>query len=109
MAAGESVDTVLTLKGQIERDVAALFIEQLAGMDREDAPLVLDMGDADIEDSRVATMLVEYIRQTAQRVGHVQILRAPQILAHSLYRVGALGSQSTIELIEPRVELGASS
>jgi ABC-type transporter Mla MlaB component len=103
------MDTFLTLKGQIERDVAALFIEQLSALGREDAPLILDMADADIEDSRVCTMLVDYIRQTAERVGSVQILHAPQILAHSLYRVGALGSRSSIELIEPREELGISS
>lgn len=100
--------TTLTLKGQLERDVAALLIEQLAGLGREDAPLTLDMGEADIDDAGVATILVDHIRQTAQRVGAVQILRPPQVLAHGLYRVGALG-MSTIELIEPRQEIGSSS
>jgi ABC-type transporter Mla MlaB component len=101
------MDTLLVLKGQIERDVAALFIEQLAGLGREDAPLTIDMEDADVEDSSVATMLVDYIRETAHRVGAVQIVRPPQIIAHSLYRVGALGG--AIQLVEPRQEIGTSS
>jgi ABC-type transporter Mla MlaB component len=102
------VDTLLSLKGEIERDVAALFIEQLAGLDREDAPVILDMVDADIEDAGVAAMLVDHIRQTAERVGTVQILRPPQILAHCLYRIGALGDRASIQLVEPRMEIGGA-
>jgi hypothetical protein len=102
------MDTVLTLKGQVERDVAALFVEQLAGLGKEDAPLILDMREADVEEARVCTMLVDHIRQTAERVGAVQILHAPQILAHALYRIGALGRESSIELIEPREEIGSA-
>jgi ABC-type transporter Mla MlaB component len=101
------METLLELKGQIERDVAALFIEQLAALGREDAPLTIDMADADVEDASVATMLVDYIRETARRVGSVQIVKAPQVIAHALYRIGAMGG--VIQLIEPRVELGTSS
>jgi ABC-type transporter Mla MlaB component len=102
------VESHLTLKGTIERDIAALFIEQLSSFSKEDAPLVLDLEEAEIEDASVAAMLVDYLRQTAARVGSVQILRPPQVLAHGLYRIGALGP-SSIQLVEPRSELGTSS
>lgn len=102
------VDTLLSLAGEIERDVAALFIEQLAGLEREDAPIVVDLEEAEIEDATVAATLVEHLRQTAARVGTVRLLRPPQILAHALYRVGApLGA--SIQLVEPREELGPAS
>lgn len=96
----------ITLSGQVERDVALLFVEQLAAFDRDDAPLTIDMEDADIEDGVVAAMLVEHIRQAAERVGAVRLLRPPQVLAHCLYRIGTLGPASAIQLIEPRAEIG---
>ncbi|MCK6550324.1 STAS domain-containing protein [Myxococcota bacterium] len=101
-------DTLLTLTGQVERDIAALFLEQLAAMEREDAPVVLDLEEAEVDDASIATMLVDHIRQTAARVGTVRIIRPPQVIAHVLYRIGALQG-STIQLVEPREELGTSS
>lgn len=97
----------LSLKGQIDRDIAALFIEQLSGFSREDAPLVLDLEEAELDDAAVVAVLVDHLRQAARRVGAIQVLRPPQVLAHGLYRVGALAG-STLQLIEPREELGAS-
>lgn len=99
----------LTLEGQVEADVAALFVEQLAGVSKDDVPLTLDMSDAELEDGAVTATLVEAIRAAAERLGSLQILEPPQVLAHCLYRVGALGPASTIHLVEPREELGAAS
>lgn len=101
--------TILALKGEVDRDIAALFVEQLASLGRPDAPVTLDMREAELEDAAVTALLVDALRHAALRTGGLQVLEAPQVLAHCLYRVGALGKGSTIQLVEPREELGTSS
>jgi ABC-type transporter Mla MlaB component len=100
--------THLTLAGDVGREVALLFVEQLAGLERSDAPVELELEDAEVVDARVVALLVESIRQAAHRTGSVRLLRPPQVLAHALYRVGALGAGSVLEVIEPREELGSA-
>jgi hypothetical protein len=96
-----------SLKGLVEKDVAALFIEQLSELEDDDAPIVVDLSEADIEDAVVAAMLVDCIRTTATRLGRISVLRSPQILAHALYRLNAIGEE--VLLVDPRLELATSS
>jgi anti-anti-sigma regulatory factor len=98
--------TTLTLKGEVDSDVAALFLEELAGLGRSDAPITLDMREAELSDATLIGSLVDQIRQAAQRAGRVQLLEPPQVLAHCLYRIGALEGGSTIQLVDPREEIG---
>jgi ABC-type transporter Mla MlaB component len=100
--------THLSLAGDVGRDVALLFVEQLAGLERSDAPVELDLEDAELEDARVVALLVDGVRQAAHRTGAVRLLRPPQTLAHALYRVGALGAGGGLEVVEPREELGSA-
>lgn len=99
----------LTLKGTVDRDIAALFIEQLASLSLEDAPVEIDLEEADIEDGQICAVLVDHLRQAAYRIGSLILFRPPQVLAHALYRIGALGPRAVIQVIEPRDELGSSS
>ena len=99
----------LRIEGEVEADVAALFAEQLAQMTREDAPVTLDLSEADVEDAKTCATLVEAIRSTAKRVGGLQVLAPPQVIAHTLYRIGALQEGGVIHVVEPRQELGSSS
>ena len=39
------MEAKLALRGTVDRDIAALFVEQLAGLSREDAPVVIDLED----------------------------------------------------------------
>ncbi len=96
---------MLTLEGLLDREMAALLVEQLSELGPEDRPVTLDLTLVDLEDAAVTALLVDALRQTARRVGELKLLRPPQVLAHSLYRVGALG-KSTLQLVEPRQELG---
>jgi hypothetical protein len=96
-----------SLKGLVERDVAALFIEQLSELEDDDVPIVVDLTEADIEDAVVAAMLVDCIRATARRIGKIQVLRSPQLLAHALYRLNA--SSEDVLLVDPRLEIATSS
>ncbi len=101
--------TTLALTGDVDRDIAALFIEQLAGLTTADAPLTLDMAEADVEDAQVCALLIEAIRQAALKVRSVQLIEPPQVLAHGLYRVGALAPGTAIHVVDPRSEIPTSS
>jgi hypothetical protein len=102
--------TTLSLKGEVEPDIAALFLEQLAQLEPNDAPLTIDFTLAEITEGRIAAMIVDSLRATAKRIGGIELVGAPQILAHSLYRIGALDeATAAIQLIEPRLEIASSS
>lgn len=101
--------STLRIEGEIEPDVAALFAEQLAQMTKDDAPLTLDLSEADVEDARSCAALVDAIRAAAARLGGLQLVEPPQVLAHTLYRVGALRAGGVIHVVSPREELGTSS
>ena len=94
--------TTLSLKGVVDADVAALFLEELAGLGLMDAPITIDMRETQLRDQTLIGMLVDQIREAAARTGRVQLLEPPQVLAHNLYRVGALDGDATIQLVDPR-------
>ena len=95
----------LKIAGLLDEDLAALFAEQLSGLEESCA---IDLSEADIEDASVTAGLIDIIRSTARRVGGLTLVRAPQVLAHGLYRIGAI-SDDCVTLVEPRDEIGTSS
>lgn len=97
----------LRLTGSVEPEVAALFGEQLALLGEADRPIRLDLSDADVEDAVVTSMLAAQLRELAERLGPIEVRGAPQVVAHTLYRIGALDAR--LVLVEPREELGRSS
>lgn len=58
---------------------------------------VLDLAELDIEDGVAATHMVNAVRLLCGRVPVLQIVGAPQVLAHNLYRTGLL-ARGGIEL-----------
>jgi ABC-type transporter Mla MlaB component len=74
----------LTLRGLVEADVAALFAEQLALLTESDKPVALDFAQARLEGDRAAAILTEAIRQTAERLGAIQVVGAPTALRTAL-------------------------
>lgn len=62
---------------------------------------VLDLAEFDIEDGVAATHAVNAVRLLCSRVPMLQIVAAPQVLAHNLYRTGLL-AEGVIELKEMR-------
>ena len=95
----------LKIAGVLDEDLAALFAEQLSELEESCA---VDLSEADLEDASVTAGLIDIIRTTARRVGGLTLVQAPQVLAHGLYRIGAI-SADCVTLIEPRNELGTSS
>lgn len=60
------------------------------------SPVVLDLSDLDIADSAALIALVDAIRALAGSA-HVRIRSAPQLLGHTLYRLGVLDGAITLE------------
>lgn len=85
---------VLTLGGDLTRVNGAVLEAWLQNL-----PLisVLELSELDIEDGVAATHMVNAVRMLRSRVAQLQIVAAPQVLAHNLYRTGLL-AQGGIEL-----------
>lgn len=62
---------------------------------------VLDLAEFDIEDGIAAAHAVNAVRLMCSRVSVLQIVAAPQVLAHNLYRTGQL-AQGGIDLKDMR-------
>lgn len=96
------------------RDVLAISGELTeAAMDKLDSLLgnyplaasgkmTLDLTDMDVDESIALTRLINSIRSLRDRLDHLVICGAPQILGHNLYRINELGQGHHIELIDMR-------
>ncbi len=67
------------------------------------------MEEAELTDGVSVTRMVEAVRLLLARYDRVQLVRSPQALAHSLYRVGMLKGASRLFLIEPREDEGGGA
>lgn len=90
--------TRLSLGGELTASHGDVIEQSLSGL-----PTVstLDLTEFDIEDGVAATHAVNAVRLLRSRVSLLQIVGAPQVLAHNLYRTGLL-AQGGIELIAMR-------
>lgn len=104
------MSTTLTFTGDLDRALVAEIAEQIDRVPAEAGPLTIELGDTEMNDGAACARLATAIRQAAQRVGDVVVVEAPQVLAHTLYRVGALGDgrSGAVQLVEPREELGTA-
>ncbi len=66
----------------------------------------LQLEEAELTDGISVTLMVEAVRLLLSRYDRVQLVRSPQTLAHSLYRVGMLEGASRLSLIEPSEDEG---
>lgn len=92
----------LVLRGSLD---ATTIPSLMAAVDRLSLPLSLslELAEFDLADSAAAVAMVGLVRRLA--LGRrVTLCNAPQLLAHNLYRVGALGIDSSIVLRTPREE-----
>lgn len=89
---------LLILRGELSRSNAPALQEWL-----QDLPSIakLELAEFDIEDGVAATYAVNAVRLLRSRVSLLQIVGAPQVLAHNLYRTGLL-AEGGIELKQMR-------
>ena len=68
----------------------------------------LFLEEAEVIDGSATAQMVDAVRLLLDRFERVKIIRSPQVLAHSIYRVGMLAGDTRIELVEPREEEGVA-
>ena len=90
----------LSLDGDLGPEALNRLQAGLEGLP-SDAHLHLDLSDCDVDGSEALIEAIDLIRGAARRGVRVTLFQAPQLLAHGLYRIGAL---PTLTLVEPREE-----
>jgi anti-anti-sigma regulatory factor len=96
-------DDLITIEGELNQDNAEAFQQSLESLNIEpDSTIVIDLFDFDVDDGVSVVTAINALRDLLKRVGRVQLIGAPQILCHNIYRVGLLESNTAIELIDMR-------
>jgi hypothetical protein len=90
-------DGVLTVEGEVGEKEVAVFCRRLE--DHLVGVSTVDMLDLEILDGLAMAMVVGSVRRCLP----LRIRYAPQMLAHTLYKIGLLGSEG-LELLEPRYD-----
>lgn len=91
---------VLTISGELNDDNADVLAVLLR--DCRQVGLV-DLSELDINGASAALEAVGAVRELLSGLGTLKLFHCPQILAHTLYRVGLLEG-GTLELVDPRQE-----
>ena len=87
----------IVVEGEVDRDSGTAFCEALG--EALSAGLSVDMRDLDIDDGVAMAGTVSVIRRHLP----IRILHAPQMLAHTLYKIGMLDT-GLVELVLPRTD-----
>lgn len=90
----------VAVSGELDAGNARLLLPLL---ESQGAIIQLDLAELDIEDREATLAAVDAVRRLLADAGQLTIRHSPQILAHTLYRVGLLESPG-LRLIEPRQE-----
>jgi ABC-type transporter Mla MlaB component len=101
----EPRDGALAVIGEVGAAEASMLAEALIWELLAWSPPALDLEELELLDGIAVAEVVNAIRQVRDRAGRVEIHRAPQMLAHTLYKPGLLGDGSIV-LIDPRQEEG---
>jgi anti-anti-sigma regulatory factor len=105
-------DTEGTIRivGDLNSSTAEEFAEDLQMLTQNDnGPLTLDLLNLDCDDGIALATCVRVLRELRARRSRVLLRGASQMLAHNLYRVGALEGSRAIELVDTRVDEPTSS
>lgn len=98
-----------------ERDDGSLWVEGELGMEGAEAlaqrlaqlppaAVTLHLWELDVLEGPPVAAMVSALRELAARAPALVLVGAPQLLAHNLYRVGALQGSRAVTLVEPREE-----
>ena len=97
------------LLGDIDFNGAGRIFEAFEAQSGLSGLVELMMEEAELADGLSVTRLVDAVRLLMNRHERVRLIRSPQMLAHSFYRLGMLTEGTRLELIEPREEEGGAS
>lgn len=96
-----------TLAGDLDAEGAARVLEAMEGQVLKAGLASLDLEELELLDGAAVARLVDLVRLLLSACRRVEVLKSPQSLAHTLYRVGMLEGDSRLELVDPRQEEGA--
>lgn len=97
------------LSGDVDAASAEKILRALLDGSGEGKAAELHLDEAEITDGPATARMVDAVRLLLARFARVRLVRAPQALAHTLYRVGMLRPGSRLELIAPREEEGRAN
>ena len=98
-----------TLSGDLDAEGAARVLETMEGQALDADLTSLDLEELELLDGVAVARMVDFIRLLLSGSRRVEVLKSPQSLAHTLYRVGMLEGDARLELIEPREEEGTTN
>ena len=98
-----------TLTGDLDAQGAACVLEAMEGEVLSADFTSLDLEELELLDGAAVARMVGLVRLLLSGSRRVQVLKSPQSLAHTLYRVGMLEGDSRLELVEPRQEEGTTN
>ncbi len=97
------------LTGDLDAEGAARVLETMESEVLSADLTSLDLEELDLVDGTAVARMVDLIRLLLSVSSRVEVLKSPQSLAHTLYRVGMLEGDARLELIEPRQEEGTTN
>ncbi len=95
------------LAGDLDAGGAARVLEAMESQVLGAELSHLDLEELELLDGAAVARMVDLVRLLLSGSQRVRVLKSPQSLAHTLYRVGMLEGDARLELIEPRQEEGA--
>ena len=98
-----------TLTGDLDAQGAARVLEAVEGQALNADLTSLDLEELELLDGAAVARMVDFIRHLLSGSNRVEVLKSPQSLAHTLYRVGMLEGDSRLELVDPRQEEGTTN
>ena len=96
------------LRGDVDSGGAARIMEAFQAESGQSGSAELRMEEAELTGGVSVTRMVDAVRFLLKSYEQVRLIRSPQMLAHSLYRVGMLQGGG-LELVEPREEEGEAN
>lgn len=97
------------LLGDVDFDGARKIFDAFEADPVRSGPAELMMEETELTDGLSVTRIVDAVRLLVNRHERVYLIRSPQILAHSFYRLGMLTEVTRLVLVEPREEEGVAS
>lgn len=108
MRTGADEEVWFILRGDLNAASAARVLTALKAEPGGGGTGALFLEDAELLDGSATAQMVDAVRVLLDRFERVKLIRSPQVLAHSIYRVGMLEGATRIELVEPREEEGVA-
>ncbi|MEE9241374.1 MAG: hypothetical protein V3U53_09340 [bacterium] len=97
------------LLGDVDSGGAGRVLEAFQSESGEGGKVEFLMEDAELIDGISVTRMVEAVRCLLRNFDQVRLIYSPQMLAHSIYKVGMLKGGAGLELVDPREEEGGAN